>query len=169
MLTKIFSLIRRQSLGAIALFVALGGSGYAAINLPAGSVGSKQLRSGAVTNKKLAKGSVGAADLDRKSIAGYVRAYVQINGQGQILSSRPAAKILVWRTDPQNGPGGLIQWSQPIPATCFALATTNTQAGAVSYASAQLASGGAKHNAQSTVLLSAAGQPVNVAIICPQS
>ena len=167
-MTKLLIHLRHNVVGYLALFVALGGTSYAAVNLRAGSVGTRQLRNGAVTNRKLARGSVGAADLDRRSIAGYVRAYVQINGQGQILSSRPAAKILVWRTDPNNGPGGLIQWSRPMPASCFALATTNTQDGAVSYASAQLASGGAKHNAQSTVLLSAAGQPVNVAIICPQ-
>ncbi len=167
-MTKLLIHFKHNVVAYLALFVALGGTSYAAVNLPAGSVSSKQLRNGAVTNKKLAKGSVGAADLDRKSIAGYVRAYAQINGQGQILSSRPAAKILVWRTDANNGPGGLIQWSRPMPASCFALATTNTQAGTVSYASAQLASGGAKQDAGTTILLSAAGQPVNVAIMCPQ-
>jgi hypothetical protein len=167
--TKLLNHLKHNVVAYLALFVALGGTSYAAINLPAGSVGTRQLRTGAVTNKKLAKGSVGAADLDRKSIAGYVRAYAQISGEGQILSSRPAATIVVWRTDPNNGPGGLIQWSQPMPATCFALATTNTQAGLVSYASAQLASGGAQHDAGTTILLSTAGQPVNVAIMCPQS
>jgi hypothetical protein len=166
--TKLLNHIKHNVVAYLALFVALGGTSYAAIILPAGSVGTRQLRNGAVTNKKLAKGAVGAADLDHKSIAGSMRAYAQINGQGQIVSSRPAARILVWRTDPNNHPGGLIQWSRPMPATCFALATTNTQSAAVSYASAQLASGGAKHNAQSTVLLSNAGQPVNVAIMCPQ-
>jgi hypothetical protein len=33
----------------IALFVALGGTSYAAFSLPAGSVGTKQLKNGAVT------------------------------------------------------------------------------------------------------------------------
>ena len=37
----------------LALAVALGGTSYAAISLPAGSVGSKQLRTSAVTNSKL--------------------------------------------------------------------------------------------------------------------
>ena len=40
----------------IALFVALGGTSYAALSLPAGSVGTRQLRSGAVTKAKLARG-----------------------------------------------------------------------------------------------------------------
>jgi hypothetical protein len=39
----------------IALFVALGGTTYAATRLPANSVGTLQLKNGAVTNKKVAK------------------------------------------------------------------------------------------------------------------
>lgn len=39
----------------IALFVALGGTSYAAIKLPANSVGTKQLKNGAVTSAKLDK------------------------------------------------------------------------------------------------------------------
>jgi hypothetical protein len=42
----------------IALFVALGGTSYAALSLPAGSVGTKQLKNGAVTKAKLARGAV---------------------------------------------------------------------------------------------------------------
>lgn len=38
----------------LALFVALGGASYAAVTLPAGSVGDKQLRNGAITPPKLA-------------------------------------------------------------------------------------------------------------------
>jgi hypothetical protein len=37
----------------IALFVALGGSSYAALNLPKGSVGTKQLKRNAVTTQKI--------------------------------------------------------------------------------------------------------------------
>jgi hypothetical protein len=39
--------------GYAALFVALGGSAYAAVSLPAGSVGARQLRNGAVTLAKI--------------------------------------------------------------------------------------------------------------------
>ena len=41
----------------LALFFALGGVGYAASQLPAGSVGTAQLRNGAVTLKKIARGA----------------------------------------------------------------------------------------------------------------
>jgi hypothetical protein len=37
----------------LALFIALGGASYAAVNLPKNSVGAKQLKKGAVTPVKL--------------------------------------------------------------------------------------------------------------------
>jgi hypothetical protein len=48
----------------IALFVALGGTSYAVIKLPANSVGSRQLKANAVSAAKIRNGSVGRADLD---------------------------------------------------------------------------------------------------------
>jgi hypothetical protein len=45
--------VRRHHLALLALFVALGGTSYAAISLPARSVGRKQIRTGAVTLHKL--------------------------------------------------------------------------------------------------------------------
>src|SRR5437016_2402082 len=47
---------------ALALFVALGGGAYAALKLPANSVGSKQLRRNAVSSAKVKNGSLKAAD-----------------------------------------------------------------------------------------------------------
>jgi hypothetical protein len=43
-------------MGVIALFVALGGTSYAATQLPAGSVGTRQIRPGSVTPSKLSPG-----------------------------------------------------------------------------------------------------------------
>lgn len=51
-----------------ALFVALGGTGYAAFSLPRNSVGSKQLRNGAVTTNKLKNGAVTATKLRLKGV-----------------------------------------------------------------------------------------------------
>ncbi len=58
------SLVRRRPsaplvISVIALFVALGGVGYAASTLPSGSVGTAQLQDSAVTNSKLGNQSVG--------------------------------------------------------------------------------------------------------------
>lgn len=46
--------LRRHHIGLLALFVALGGTSYAAAKLPRNSVGTPQIRSGAVTQAKLA-------------------------------------------------------------------------------------------------------------------
>jgi hypothetical protein len=52
----------------IALFVALAGVGWAATQLPPGSVGTKQLRDGAVTGRKLASRAVGNRNLAPRSV-----------------------------------------------------------------------------------------------------
>ena len=48
--------LRRHHIGIIALFVALGGTSYAATQLPDNSVGTRQIRPGAVTPAKLSPG-----------------------------------------------------------------------------------------------------------------
>jgi hypothetical protein len=48
---------------AIALFVALGGTSYAAITLPSNSVGSTQIRTSAVKKSEIAKHAVGAWEI----------------------------------------------------------------------------------------------------------
>ena len=54
----------------IALFVALGGTTYAATSLPANSVGAKQLRNGAVTNRTLHTGAVTGSKVAPNSLTG---------------------------------------------------------------------------------------------------
>lgn len=49
--------LRRHHIGVLALFVALGGTSYAAIKLPANTVGTKQIRDRAVTLKKIGLGT----------------------------------------------------------------------------------------------------------------
>lgn len=58
----------------IALFVAVGGSSYAVTRLPAGSVGSKQLKKNAVTGVKVKNRSLTAADINVRSLAGVASA-----------------------------------------------------------------------------------------------
>jgi hypothetical protein len=150
--------LKSDAVAYVALFVALGGTGYAAFSLPPGSVGTRALKNH----------SVSAVKLDRGSIAGYVRDWARIDSQGRLTSSRPRAHVVVWRNSGPE-PGGLIEWDRPIPSACFALATTEILPQAtVSYSSAQVASGGSKHDGQAYLLLSSAQKPVDVTVICPQ-
>jgi hypothetical protein len=54
----------------LALFVALGGSAYAATQLPKNSVGTKQIKPNAVTTAKLKNGAVTGAKIAANTVAG---------------------------------------------------------------------------------------------------
>src|SRR3954469_7128459 len=66
MLTKLRARLGRPSpatvIALVALFVALGGTGYAALKVPKNSVGTAQLKNNAVTGAKVKDGSLKAAD-----------------------------------------------------------------------------------------------------------
>jgi hypothetical protein len=62
--------LRRNTIALLALFIALGGTTYAATALPKNSVGPKQLRKNAVTNKKIAKNAVTGAKVKNDSLTG---------------------------------------------------------------------------------------------------
>jgi hypothetical protein len=57
------SYLRRHHVGLLALFVALGGTSYAAAALPRNSVGPKQLRAGAVRTSDIKAGAVTLAKI----------------------------------------------------------------------------------------------------------
>ena len=83
----------------IALFVALGGTSYAAITrLPANSVGTAQLKNNAVTGKKLAKSLTLAAGHTEKGVFGFGSdGSADVYGQISFpipLASAPTVKIV---------------------------------------------------------------------------
>jgi len=55
--------VRSNAISLLALFVALGGTSYAVIHLPRGSVGPRELRKNAVSSSKVRDGSLRLADL----------------------------------------------------------------------------------------------------------
>ena len=67
--------IRRNVVGYIALFVALGGTGYAAATIPQGSVGSRQIKNHAIDPIKL----------NPKFINGNVRAWAVVSSSGRVV------------------------------------------------------------------------------------
>ncbi len=54
----------------LALILALGGTSYAAMTLPANSVGPRQLRAGAVTSRAIRGGAIGAHQVHAYSLTG---------------------------------------------------------------------------------------------------
>src|SRR4051794_7093329 len=66
MLDRLRARFRRPTpatvIALIALFVALGGTGYAALKLPKNSVGTKQLKANAVTGAKVKNGTLSSDD-----------------------------------------------------------------------------------------------------------
>ncbi|MGI8506178.1 MAG: hypothetical protein ACR2MK_05120 [Solirubrobacteraceae bacterium] len=161
-MNRLFAHARSNVIAYIALFVALGGTSYAAVNLPAGSVGNRQLKNHSVSPIKL----------DRNSIAGYVRDWARVDTGGEISASRPRAHLVGWDDQPGIAyPGGLVSWGRPIPASCFALATTaSSNPTGASYATAEIYTNGTRNGPYvgAKVLLSAPQTAVNVAVICPQ-
>ena len=68
--------VRSNVVAYLALFIALGGTGYAAASLPAGSVGSAQLRNH----------SIGRVKLDPSFISGSVRIWAHVSASGRMLA-----------------------------------------------------------------------------------
>jgi hypothetical protein len=60
--------LRRNAVAYLALFVALGGTSYAAMSLAPNSVGTAQLKNGAVTAPKVRRNSLVAADFQANSL-----------------------------------------------------------------------------------------------------
>lgn len=71
----------------IALFVALSGTSYAALNLPKNSVGTKQLQKSAVTGPKIANGAVTSTKIANGVVPTVM--WAVINGNGTVARSTP--------------------------------------------------------------------------------
>jgi hypothetical protein len=151
-MTRVLNHLRSNVVAYLALFVALGGTSYAAISLPAGSVGNRQLKNHSISPIKF----------DRGSIAGYVRDWAEIDPSGQLVASRPNARLVGW-----GETGGIVNWGTAIPKACIASASTDAIP-PVASAGVTIIPGpqpGAYVGAK--VLLSAPTE-VTVAVICPQ-
>ena len=167
---KTLTFIRHNAIALLALFVALGGTSYAALSLPAGSVGTQQLRNGAVTSRKLAKGAVTAGILDPKSIAGHIADWAQIRADGHVAASSPRASVT--SSDPTQGLYQLY-WHRSIAQNCVAIANP-VNVGPVNASATANTAGPFGRGRSAYILVStfdAGGnnvpENVNVLIICP--
>jgi hypothetical protein len=79
--------VRSNAVAYLALFVALGGTSYAAANLPANSVGNRQIRNGSVTPVKM----------DRALTAGAIRVWAEVSANGAVIAGEGHPKVQVQR------------------------------------------------------------------------
>jgi hypothetical protein len=111
---RIWRHVRANTVAYIALFVALGGTSYAATQLPANSVGARQIKNHSITPSKLNPADIGAS----------VRFWAVVNfvsGTEQVVESEPRATVASWDSIDDVG---LLSWRRPIPRNCFPLATS---------------------------------------------
>lgn len=109
-MNRLLEHVRGNLVAYLALFVALGGTSYATLNLPAGSVGARQIKNHSITPVKF----------DPNSIGGVVRDWAVIDASGRVIASSPRAKTLGW-----GGGAGIVTWGHRFPSRCFSLATVD--------------------------------------------
>ena len=167
-MTRILNHTRDNLVAYIALFVALGGTSYAAFNLPAGSVGTTQLRNGAVTSKKLANGSITPAKIDPSVMRGAIRDWAHVSASGAVLAGSKGARAT------GGGPIFHVSWGDQFSARCGAFVTPAGSAGASPIADTTgvvVLEPGTRHGATSvnvTTYISgvASPAPFYIAIVC---
>lgn len=108
-LNKLIQIIRSNAIALLSLFIALGGTSYAALSLPAGSVGTRQLRNGSITPAKL----------NAHTIGGAVRNWAFVNQGGSILGGSHGAHA---SAPSQPGQPYVLSWGNQFPRSCAVLA-----------------------------------------------
>jgi hypothetical protein len=150
--------VRHNLIAYLALFIALGGTSYAAISIPRNSVGAAQLKNHSITPAKLSPSAIG----------GYVRAWAIVNANGTIVRSSEKATSSV-----QNGdPGGYsIYWSSRFPADCPTVASVNNLNEGTGYATRVVTGANPREPSYTGVsTFNMAGEPTplafNVVVVC---
>jgi hypothetical protein len=125
--TRILSFLKHNAIALAALFVALGGTSYAAMAIPRNSVGAHQLRRGAVTSTKIHSGAITPGKLASKSFGGRILDLVEIAPGGLVTDSSPKGiRTQSWT----EGAGGFVVFPRKLPAGCNPIAGASSTGGA---------------------------------------
>jgi hypothetical protein len=92
------------AISLIALFVALGGTGYAAIQLPKASVGAKQLKKNAVTSSKIKNRAVTAAKINTHglTVSSAMHATSADSATNATTVGGQTVKLIQWKVPPST-------------------------------------------------------------------
>jgi hypothetical protein len=120
-MTRLLAHLRSSAVGYLALFVALGGTSYAAFSLPSNSVGTEQVRNGAITTKKIANGSITPSKLDRGTIGGSVRDWAFVNQDGSVIGGSHGVTA---SAPGQAGQPYHVSWGDRFSRSCAVLANS---------------------------------------------
>ena len=161
-MNKLITHIRANAIAYLALFIALGGTSYAAITIPRNSIGTRQLKNGAVTPAKLDGGLIGAS----------VRAWAEVSSTGYVLRSSVPAHTIQWGTLAAAPGFGVVDFDRRVISPgCFSLASVQPYGPQVFGASANVVVlGGGPDYVQLSMEGSSdspATVPVLVLVLCP--
>jgi hypothetical protein len=122
---------RANVVAYLALFVALGGTSYAAVSLPAGSVGNRQIRNQ----------SIGPDKFNSRYIRGNIRMWASVSASGKVLAGGRGATVI-----PQGSvPGDYLISSArksaiATPRRCSAVVSVDDRSSVPGFAEAEVAS-----------------------------
>jgi hypothetical protein len=161
-MTRLVHHIRSNVVAYLALFIALGGTSYAAISVPRNSVGAPQIRNHSIT----------AVKFNQKSIAASVRAWVNLQWRGShVVATASSSRVLV--SSAQQGVS--VTWPHTqFPQNCSADATPQISLNATSHWGFVTATFHPTESGGALLILSGftptgqqVAQPADVLIVCP--
>lgn len=152
-MSRIATHLRHNLIAYIALFVALGGTSYAAINV--------------------GKRAVNPSNLNGRYIGGYVRGWVKVSARGRVVASGGGARVVHTSGDGTGAYG--VDWSPRPTSSCtsigsvdFTINTNGTPGYLVSETISKLRRG--EREASDVQVYNAQGQPAalpsDLALVC---
>jgi hypothetical protein len=157
--------VRANVVAYLALFVALGGTSYAAVVVGPNSVGNAQLKNHSITPVKFDPSKIGAS----------VRFWAVVSASGHILAARPrTARIEHWDSADAHG---IVTWREAIAPDCFPIGSILQEGAASGTANAGFinlseGSGNASHAFVAFATYDAMGnhtpETAAVTVLCPQ-